>query len=166
MRESDAAMLVAKLQAAFPHPRVPPETVELYVEELAKLADLEAARGAVADLVHSERFWPSLAALHEAYLTTSRRIREREAAERGLAEPSAEPDPRTREQAWAALEQLKGVEGPFAASIRETLIRLANGQALADELPRHRHLSAVGDDIEAAAEPESDGDGGGRKEDR
>jgi hypothetical protein len=151
MNRSDATIIVAKLVAAFPHPRVPPETVALYVEELSELPHVGAARAAVDDLLHSERFWPPLAAIFDGYYDSLKRIRDREASERGLAERASEPDARSREQAWAAIKQLEGREGPFAASVRETLIRLANGQTLADQAPRVRHLEALRD-----AEPPPD----------
>jgi hypothetical protein len=109
VRPSDAAMLAAKLQAAFPFLTPPQATIELYAEELAKLDNVEAARVAVDALIYEATFWPPLATLHERYTEARRRIAERQAAERGLAERAEEPtldELENRRRARALLDRL------------------------------------------------------------
>jgi hypothetical protein len=109
VNESDARMLIAKLVAAFPFPTPPEGTAELYAEEVAKLASVEAARGAIDALIREETFWPPLATMLERYAQARRTLAEQAARERGLAERAAHPpldELENRRRARELLERL------------------------------------------------------------
>jgi len=67
MNERQAIEVVGTLLAAFPSARVNEATVALYRRKMAPL-DYETAMRAVDRCVDTERFFPSLAAIKEAYV--------------------------------------------------------------------------------------------------
>jgi hypothetical protein len=99
MTHEQAEALVAVLLAAFPHPRVPDLTVELYCQRIAQLRDVDAATEAVNAIADGEDRWPTLKLVLREYDTRAKRNRDRLAYERGLLEGPPEPDGLARAQA-------------------------------------------------------------------
>lgn len=89
MKESDCAVLVAKLFAAFPAMKANRETIAVYVDALAGLPSSAALNDAVNELIRTERFTPSVAAVREEY----QRYVDRHSP-RGLPEPELTEDQR------------------------------------------------------------------------
>jgi hypothetical protein len=92
MRHEQAEALVAVLLAAFPYPRVPDLTVELYCQRLAQLHDVDAATEAVNAIADGEERWPTLKLILREYDTRAKRNRDRLAYERGLDEGPPDPN--------------------------------------------------------------------------
>lgn len=67
MTEPQAKALVAKLLAAYPHPRIEPLTAKVYIEAVQKLKSYEAMLEAVDRLIASERMLPRVADIYEMY---------------------------------------------------------------------------------------------------
>jgi hypothetical protein len=72
VNEQRARVLVAALNAAFPTPVMSDATFALYVAEVAKLADEQAAEEVVIGLIRTCTWLPRVAELHEAYRQTAR----------------------------------------------------------------------------------------------
>jgi hypothetical protein len=113
---AEARLLVAALVAAFPHPRVPAATIALYREQLAKLGDIEAARGTVELLIQNEDRFPPVAAIRREYQPLARRNADERARTHGLPEPPA--DPRNVERARALLKRLEVARAERLADAR------------------------------------------------
>jgi hypothetical protein len=87
---SDAARrLTAGLSAAYPG-RMPDSTHALYVTELATLDEHDVAEAAIHELIRTEEYLPTIAAIRAAYFDALDRLRDWRALERGL--PEGEPD--------------------------------------------------------------------------
>lgn len=82
MTEPQAKALVAKLLAAFPHPRVEPLTAKVYIEQIARLGRYEAGLDAVNTLIRDARMLPRVSEIVDEYM----RVRDRYA-------PPALPEP-------------------------------------------------------------------------
>jgi hypothetical protein len=65
VQASEAGALVAVLKAAFPRQEVPEETMRLYAEQLVDL-DLKAGEAAISKLLHTSRFFPTIAEIRAA----------------------------------------------------------------------------------------------------
>lgn len=114
MTRAQAHQLVAVLEAAFPFPRLPDATIVLYVNELARCADPDAAREAIETVIRNEVRWPPLAVLHGEYRDSARRHADDRARARGLPEP-AEGVPMPAEvRAWVKTIGVKNIEEPAA----------------------------------------------------
>jgi hypothetical protein len=116
---AEAKLLVAALAAAFPHPRIPEATIALYREQLAKLADVEAARVVVELLIQNEDWFPTIAAILREYRPISRRNADARAHTHGLPEPPLDP-----ENARRAREMVARLE----ASIAERAVSTRRGR--------------------------------------
>ena len=86
MTLAEADALVALLTAAFPHPRVPELTAQMYREQLTRLADVDAARAAVEALIENEHYFPPVAAVLREYRPAARRNAEERARGHELEE--------------------------------------------------------------------------------
>jgi hypothetical protein len=84
MRQTDAARLVGIIRAAWPRGVFPPESVAVYTKSISDL-DLESVSAAVDELVKTQTFVPSIAAIRETV------------AERACVLPAAE-------DAWLEVE--------------------------------------------------------------
>jgi hypothetical protein len=104
MTREQAAKLVELLFAAFPFPRPPLDTFELYHRELLAL-DYGTAQEVVQKLVRGEQRLPPLAVVLREYRAIRRRLAVEQAEERGLPEP--EPDPEAAAKARAYLARLE-----------------------------------------------------------
>ncbi len=102
MTLAEADALVALLTAAFPHPRVPELTAQMYREQLTRLADVDAARAAVEALIENEHYFPPVAAVLREYRPAARR----NAEERARGHELEERPPDWQEQAARAREVL------------------------------------------------------------
>lgn len=103
MTRAQALALTAKLVAAYPHPRVEQLTIDVYAEQIEKLAIFDAGLEAVNRLVASERMLPRIADVYEMYHS----IRDRHLPP-GLPEPPVSEEQRAENlrQAKALLERL------------------------------------------------------------
>lgn len=81
MSNADARRLVSMLAAAFPNPKVPRVTLELFAHELARWKDDQATKDAVEAVIRSARWWPSLAEIRELYEARAHTYAERRAAD-------------------------------------------------------------------------------------
>jgi len=95
VNERQAAQVVRRLFAAFPYPRPPKDTFDLYHAELLVL-DYAPAQEAVAQLVRGEERLPPLAVVLREYQAARRREQVELAHVRGLPEPEAAPDSAAR----------------------------------------------------------------------
>jgi hypothetical protein len=129
VRAAEAKLLVAALTAAFPHPRVPQATVELYREQLARLPDVDAARSALEVLIANEERLPPIALVLREYRPAARRNAERRARGRELPEPP--PDPESARKARELLDRLeRSIAGRAEAGLGESSVRRPRGRAL------------------------------------
>jgi hypothetical protein len=132
VKQEQAKRLVASLNAAFPNPKMPEATFALYAAELCRLWDEQAAFEAIAGLIRSSSWLPSIAEILQAYHPIARRSEEhRQALEReeallrsqtrGLKAPrKPEPLPENvvawmRERGMAPEQVLKDVDEESAA---------------------------------------------------
>lgn len=92
MTTAQARMFVTALAAAFPFPRVPDSTVALYIEQIAQLQDVDAAREAIRTLIANEDRFPTIALIGREYRPHAKRNADERARERGLNEPPPDPD--------------------------------------------------------------------------
>lgn len=110
----DARLLATALAAAFPFPRVPSATVDLYTEQLAALPDTDAARTAVKRVIEEADRFPPLVMILREYRWYARRNADELARVRGLDEPP--PDPANAEKARALLRRLTNAVGDMDAA--------------------------------------------------
>lgn len=104
MKESEAAGLVARLLAAFPHPRVEPLTAEVYAEAIGELRSYDAALDAVNACIKDCRMLPRVAEVLDHY----DRVKDRYA-------PKALPMPEmTEEERLENLERLRELTARYA----------------------------------------------------
>jgi len=94
-REQAEALLLV-LRAAWVRPEWDEATKALYISELTRLDDDDAAEAAVRVLVQTSRFRPTIAEILTEYKTFARRNSEERTEARGLPLPEMTEDDRKR----------------------------------------------------------------------
>lgn len=104
MIRQQALALVTRLVAAYPHPAVGEETIELYVERLT-LLDYVACRRAITDLIDADlEHLPRIGRIKRVTSEHVARIRQARESQRLLAAP--DPSPEEREAMRARVRKL------------------------------------------------------------
>jgi hypothetical protein len=93
MTPAEARAFVDRLIAAFPFPRRPQATIDLYVGELAELKDREAALASLTSIIRTGDRFPTVAAIRTEYQAQRRRRAHDRADTHGLPEPDGCPAP-------------------------------------------------------------------------
>jgi hypothetical protein len=94
MTRAQAGELLALLSADYPRTTIDDATIGLWLDELGRL-DHKIGTTAVQSLVASQKFWPSIAHLHEQVeIARQQAARERVAAERRAANLALDLTPR------------------------------------------------------------------------
>lgn len=89
MKQSEAALIVAKLLAAFPSSKANEATVRVYVDALAPFPSAECLLAAVDSLIRTARFLPTVSEVASEYRSYAPTF-----APRALPEPELTPEER------------------------------------------------------------------------
>lgn len=76
MTKTDAANIVNRLAAAFPHPPLTPDRTALLVDEIALLADPSVAAEAATGLIRNGSYFPKISEFRAAYHAVAERRRD------------------------------------------------------------------------------------------
>jgi hypothetical protein len=98
MTREQAGKLVALLSAAFPHPPMTPERLQLFTDELALLVDFSTGDEAARMIVRGGEWFPKISEFRQAYRSVAEKRRE---TMRELEPPSRAHEPPTWVQVWA-----------------------------------------------------------------
>ena len=112
MTLQEAEGLVLALRAAFARPAWDEATKRIYVSEISRLSDVEAATEAVQNVIRHARFRPTLAEILDGYWPISRRRREERADRTGLSLPEL-----TEEERAANAERLRSMTSGIGREI-------------------------------------------------
>lgn len=146
MNKAEAAALIASLVAAFPGARFAVENAEMYESGIADL-DAKETQFAIGELIHSERFLPSVASIRQEVVRL-RRLRVAKADNERLRLSTGDGS----------------TIGPCPAEWREPLSRLLELQArhrrMAESWYAERAKPMPGDPVAAFAKIATDGAAG------